>query len=146
MVRARAGHHGAIACPAGADAKRVIYAASNALRQALVDLHRTLLDAERRDYERLRGRVSDSEFLDVLVKNPDFGWLGALTTMIVQLDELDADATPDGPERECRARIRKLLIPAAGAGEFNRKYETSLQRNPEVAVAHGLVMRALAAL
>lgn len=121
----------------------MIDVAVNALRQTLIDLHRTLLDAERRDYERLRGRVSDSEFLDVVVKNPDFSWLGALTTMIVQFDELDADAKRRGLDKEYRARIRKLLTPAAGAGEFNRKYETSLQRNPEVVVAHGAVIRAL---
>ena len=124
----------------------MIEVAFNVLRQTLIDLHRTLLDAERRDYERLRGRVSDSEFLDVVVKNPDFGWLGALTTMIVQLDGLDADAKRRGLEKDCVAQIRKLLTPAAGAGEFNRKYETSLQRNPEVVVAHGAVMRALRAL
>ena len=121
----------------------MIDVAFNALRQTLIDLHRTLLDAERRDYERLRGRVSDSEFLDVVVKNPDFSWLGALTTMIVQFDELDADAKRRGLDKEYRAQIRKLLTPAAGAGEFNRKYETSLQRNPEVVVAHGAVIRAL---
>jgi hypothetical protein len=121
----------------------VTHVALNPVRQSLVVLHRTLLDAERRDYERLRGRVSDSEFLDVVVRNPDFSWLGALTTMIVQLDDLDADATRRGLDKDCLARIRKLLTPAAGAGEFNRKYETSLQRNPEVVVAHGAVMRAL---
>lgn len=124
----------------------MIKVAFNALRQTLIDLHRTLLDAERRDYERLRGRVSDSEFLDVVVKNPDFSWLGALTTMIVQLDGLDADAKRRGLDKACLVKIRALLTPAAGAGEFNRKYETSLQRNPEVVVAHGAVMRALGAL
>lgn len=123
----------------------MINVALDAVRQSLIVLHRTLLDAERRDYERLRGRVSDNEFLDVVVKNPDFSWLGALTTMIVQLDGLDADAKRRGLDRDCLARIRRLLTPAAGAGEFNRKYETSLQRNPEVVVAHGAVMRALGA-
>lgn len=117
--------------------------AVDAVRAALLDLHRRLLDAERRDYERLRGRVSDSEFLDVVVKNPDFSWLGALTTMIVTLDELDAGPENAGVGKELVAQIRKLLTPAAGGGEFNRKYETSLQRHPEVTVAHGVVMRKL---
>lgn len=113
--------------------------ALGAVRQMLMELHRVLLEAERRDYERLHGRLADGEFLEVVIKDPDFSWLGALTTLIVSLDELDEHA----PGRDCLARIRKLLTPMAGGGEFNRKYEASLQRNPEVVVAHGGVMRAL---
>ena len=109
------------------------------LRQTLVELHRVLLEAERRDYERLHGRLSDGEFLEVVIKDPDLRWLGALTTLIVSLDELGEQT----PGRQFVAHIRKLLMPTPGGDEFNRKYDASLQRNPEVVVAHGGVMRAL---
>ena len=33
------------------------------LRRPLLDLHKTLVDAEREDYERTRGRMSDGDFL-----------------------------------------------------------------------------------
>lgn len=112
-------------------------------RRALADLHRTLLEVERIDYERLHGRLSDGAFLDVVIKDPDFAWLGALTTLIVCLDELHAGAQGEVLGTDCFAQIRKLLTPAAGGGEFNRKYEVILQRSPEVVVAHGAVMRAL---
>lgn len=114
-------------------------------REALLELHRTLLDAERRDYERVHGRLSDGQFLEAMVKDPYLSWLGALTTMIVALDEIEDRARSQGPSSEWLAGIRELLNPAAGVGEFSRRYHASLQRNPEVVVAHGAVMRALPA-
>ena len=39
------------------------------LRQGLLRLHKTLLDLERRDYERARGRIGNSyEFLQLVLK------------------------------------------------------------------------------
>jgi len=111
----------------------------NFLRGALVALHSKLVESERRDYERLRGRVSDGEFLAVMVSNRDFSWLGALTTLIVHLE---APAGGSG-ERACLAEIRKALTPGADGGEFNRKYALLLKRNPEVLAVHGTVMREL---
>jgi hypothetical protein len=110
------------------------------LRQALLQLHRTLLEADRRDYERLRGRVSDGEFLEAVLKDPYFAWLGPLTGAIALLDELEADGKEAG--RDWLQRLRALLTPAGGE-DFHRRYEASLQRHPEVVVAHGAVMRAL---
>jgi hypothetical protein len=101
------------------------------LLQALVGLHHALVDAERRDYEQLCGRVADDEFLHLVINHPDFRWLGALTTIIVKLEQLDG------------AQLRKLLTPAADRGEFNRKYESSVNRNAKVLAAHRVVMRAL---
>jgi hypothetical protein len=105
-----------------------------------MDLHRTLLEAERRDYERLRGRVSDGQFLDAVLKDPYFAWLGPLTSLIAMLDELEAEGHEAG--KDWLARVRALLTPAGGE-DFHRRYESSLQRHPEVVVAHGAVMRAL---
>ena len=49
------------------------------LRQGLLRLHKILLDLERRDYERARGRISNSyEFLQLVLKDPWFDWLHRL--------------------------------------------------------------------
>jgi hypothetical protein len=110
------------------------------LRTALVGLHRKLVENERCDYERLRGRVSDGEFLAVMVSNGDFSWLGALTTLIVHLEEAPNDGGRSSVARECLTAIRKALTPGADGGEFNRKYAVLLKRNPEVLAVHRTVM------
>jgi hypothetical protein len=115
-------------------------------RSALLALHRALVDAERRSYEKELYRMADAEFLDALINNPRFAWLGALTALIARIDEMqeeDASVPIDG-NRDLVASIRKLLAPEAGASEFHRRYGERLQASPEVLVAHGAVMRALA--
>ena len=114
----------------------------DALRTALVELHRKLVATERQDYERLHGRVSDGEFLTVMVSNRDFSWLGALTTLIVHLDEAPREGGSSAA-RDCVMEIRKALTPGADGGEFNRKYGVILKRNSEVLAAQETVMREL---
>jgi hypothetical protein len=111
------------------------------VRLRLLDLHKALVEAERRDYERLHGRQSDTDFLEVLVKDPNLSWLGALTALMVRLDEAleDGEALEEGWIEE----IRKLLTLTVASGEFNPKYRQLTQLVPEVLVAHGAVMQAL---
>lgn len=109
------------------------------LRRPLLDLHKTLVDAERETYERGRGRMSDGEFLKALIDDPSFAWLGALTALIVRLEEVEEPVLPN----EYITEIRRLLKPDAGGSPFQRKYADLLQRRPEALVAHGGVMRAL---
>ena len=111
----------------------------SALRGPLLDLHKTLVDSEREDYERTRGRMSDGEFLKALIDDPAFAWLGALTALIVRLEELEATEAP----QEYLVEIRRLLKPDAAGRLFQRKYGELLQKRPEALVAHGAVMRAL---
>lgn len=115
-------------------------------RGALLELHRALVDAERRSYEKALYRMTDAEFLDALINEPRFAWLGALTTLIARIDEMEEeqDAAAPAGEKDLIASVRKLLAPEAGTSEFHRKYGELLQASPEVLVAHGAVMRALA--
>src|SRR5205807_9448388 len=99
----------------------------------------------RRTYERVRGRLPDRDFLEALINDPALSWLSALTALIVTLDELLEEESPDpATEREhCVAQIRNLLKPAAGATEFHHKYAEALPHSPDVRDAHGKTMRAL---
>src|SRR6266699_886178 len=94
------------------------------LRRPRLDLHKTLVDAERESYERGRGRLSDGEFLKALIDDPAFAWLGALTALIVRLEELETPVLP----KEYVAEIRRLLKPDADGSPFQRKYGDLLQR------------------
>jgi hypothetical protein len=109
------------------------------VRKRLLELHKSLLDAERREHERTLGRLTDGEFLEALVKDPAFAWLQPLTRAITELD----DVSPQSDWAAQEKRIRALLGPRSPDAEFARRYAAYLQASPEVLVAHGAVMREL---
>jgi hypothetical protein len=113
------------------------------MRRELLDLHRALVDSERREYEKSRGRMSDRAFLEALIGAPELAWLNPLTSLIVRLEELLEENAAHDAVRDCVAEIRKLLRPAADAQGFQRKYAEAMQRSPEVVVAHGRTISAL---
>jgi hypothetical protein len=105
------------------------------IRAALLDLHRALVEAERREHEKTLGRLSGGEFLQALIKDPVFAWLRPLTTLIVRLEELD-----DAPDAELLAAARALLTVD---GEFRQRCTALVQRSPDVAFAYAAARRAV---
>src|SRR6185369_5967206 len=106
------------------------------LRQGLLRLHKLLLDLERRDFERSRGRINNSyEFLQLVLKDPWFDWLHRLSEMIVQIDEaLDSHAETPLTEADATAlleRAKALLAPAETGSEFQKNYFLALQQSPD---------------
>jgi hypothetical protein len=119
-----------------------------ALRQGLLQLHKSLLDLERRDYEQSRGRIGNSyEFLQLVLKDPWFDWLHRLSELIVQIDEtLDLHAETPATEADATAlleRAKALLSPAESGSEFQKNYFLALQQSPDVVLLHSEIMRLL---
>ena len=119
------------------------------LRQGLLRLHKLLLDLERRDYERARGRISNSyEFLQLVLKDPWFDWLHRLSELIVQIDETLDTRDSEAPATEADAnalveRAKALLAPAETGTEFQKNYFLALQQSPDVVLLHSEIMRLL---
>ena len=118
------------------------------LRVGLLRLHKALLDLERRDYERARGRIGNSyEFLQLVLKDPWFDWLHRLSELIVQIDEnLDPNAETPATEADATAlmeRARALLTPAETGSEFQKNYFLALQQSPDVVLLHSEVIKLL---
>ena len=119
------------------------------LRLGLLRLHKALLDLERRDYERARGRIGNSyEFLQLVLKDPWFDWLHRLSELIVQIDEtLDThDTEKPATEADAKAlieRAKTLLAPAETGSEFQKNYFLALQTSPDVVLLHSELMRLL---
>jgi len=118
------------------------------LRTGLLRLHKTLLDLERRDYERARGRIGNSyEFLQLVLKDPWFDWLHRLSELIVQIDEtLDPHTETPATEDDAKAlieRARTLLAPSESGSQFQKNYFLALQQSPDVVLLHSEVMRLL---
>ena len=119
------------------------------LRHGLLRLHKLLLDLERRDYERARGRIGNSyEFLQLVLKDPWFDWLHRLSELIVQIDEsLDTrDTEAQLSEDDAQAlieRAKALLAPSETGTQFQKNYFLALQQSPDVVLLHSEVMRML---
>ena len=119
------------------------------LRQGLLRLHKILLDLERRDYERARGRIGNSyEFLQLVLKDPWFDWLHRLSELIVQIDEtLDThDTEKPATEDDAKAlieRAKTLLAPAETGSQFQKNYFLALQQSPDVVLLHSELMKLL---
>ena len=113
------------------------------VRHDVLDLHKTVLDAARREYERDHGRLRNTEFLSVLIEDPAFAWLNPLTALIVRIDEALEDEEQSPELEELASRLRALIAPGTGDPEFQRRYADILQREPDALVAHVRTMRAL---
>ena len=119
------------------------------LRQGLLRLHKLLLDLERRDFERARGRINNSyEFLQLVLKDPWFDWLHRLSELIVQIDESLDTREPETPMTEDDAqalteRAKVLLAPSETGTQFQKNYFLALQQSPDVVLLHSEVMRLL---
>jgi hypothetical protein len=118
----------------------------NELTRALRDLHRSLVEVERRNYEREWGPVGDGgQLLQLLTKHPQFDWLHRLSEFIVDIDELaDQPAVSDADLRASFVQANALLAPAeADSTDFSRRYVALLQDNPALVMAHANVRRVL---
>jgi hypothetical protein len=115
------------------------------LRQALLRLHKTLLDAQRVLYEREHGRVeSRGELLDLVLRDASFEWLRVLSALIARLDELAAE--DKDVSAEIRAVIDKLrtLVRFEGNSGFTDPYREIIEGVPDALVAHVQLSRLLA--
>lgn len=107
------------------------------LRPALLDLHKTLLDWQRAEYEREHGRQSGSELLQLLLSHPQFEWLRAISTLVVRIDEeLEADASPAGELDALVDTVRTTISVRDVLSPFGQRYEAALQDSPDAIFAH----------
>jgi len=114
-----------------------------ALRQALLELHRQLLEAQRIEAERFGGRMSASEVLQAATDDLRFSWLRELSDLVATLDQARAD--DDAGESEAAvARARELLDPPDPSTAFGARYLRALQDHPGVVLAHRAVTATLA--
>jgi hypothetical protein len=115
------------------------------LRSPLLELHRALLDAERREYEAAHGRVPAAELLQLALRHEQFAWLHQVSTVIVRVDELIASEEPPGviEVSVVSSHLRALLRPLPDGSAFEQRYDRAVQNDPAVLLAHRRVMQAL---
>ena len=107
------------------------------LRRLLLELHKTLIDWQRTDYERVRGRLQTSQLLNVMFNDPEFAWLRSMSGLIVRIDEALEVKPPKEPIESgpLAAAARDLIAPEAGSA-YAQRYHAALQELPEAVLAH----------
>jgi hypothetical protein len=112
----------------------------DALRSALLALHKALLAAERQNLERLHGPVSNAEYLQIVQDPLRYGWLKPFTELILAFDDDEEErASPE----ELADRSRELLAPPKQATPFGRRYLSLMQREPALVMAHSTLAKLL---
>ena len=109
------------------------------VRQALLRLHKTLLDWERAGFERTNGqRLTSNQLLDALLKEPQFAWLRGLSQMVVRIDEMLDDEIPPGPGdlEAVLGHVRDLTSPNETGNPYEQRYYAALQESPDAVFAH----------
>lgn len=111
------------------------------LREALLHLHKALVDSERVSYEQNIGTIpSPNHFLQLLTNDPWFAWLHPVSELIIAMDEaLDAKSKTPLTVELAGALVKQTatLLVASETGEgFSRHYFDALQRDPDVVMAH----------
>jgi hypothetical protein len=112
------------------------------LRRALLPLHKTLLEWERKIYEREHGRkMGAGELLQIIMTAPQFAWLRPISEVIVRIDQALDEEAPDMTVDVDAIIIqaRRLVAPDQTEKPYAQRYLTALQEVPDVVVAHGKV-------
>ena len=114
-----------------------------ALRQALLRLHKTLLDMERRDYEKAHGVVSTGELFRLVVGDEQFAWLHNISEFVVRIDETLSSDEPvtDADAHGPISLARKLFAPTETGDGFQKQYFNAIQRDPAVVMEHAELVR-----
>jgi len=107
-------------------------------RDILLKLHKSMLDLEREMHEGIHGKLSATDFLDLLLNDDDLAWLRKFSMLIVEIDEMFdlkeglTDEMVDANLRE----VRELVEMTEPDEYFRAKYQFALQRDPNAAGLH----------
>jgi catechol 2,3-dioxygenase len=115
------------------------------LRVRLLSLHKVLLEDSRAAYELDRGRVgSAGNLLQLVINDPWFAWLHALSELVVRIDQTIDEPSSTGADAAALFDQAGRLLTASENGDgFARRYYDALQRQPAVVLAHADVRRVL---
>jgi hypothetical protein len=116
------------------------------LRQAVLALHKRMIDEQRIRYERLHGRIqTTSEFLGLVLEHPEFEWIRAVSALVAQLDEWReaSEAASDQELEDIVAALRQLIQREGANSGFTQKYWEMIESTPAVLIEHVKLTRIL---
>jgi hypothetical protein len=114
-----------------------------ALREALLRIHKSLLEMERRSYEKEHGTVTAGELFRLVVDDSQFAWLHNISEFVVRIDEnlaSEEDVT-DSDSHVAITLARKIFAPSEAGDGFQKKYFDAIQKDPAVVIEHAQLAR-----
>lgn len=120
-----------------------VRAALRLMATRLTTIHRALIGEATATWAISTGAPPPAplELFRLLREDPAFGWLQPVTRAIVDLDELASSDLDDASALAVIDRLAELLD--GGGPELTANYQTVLQRDVEIATAHGELRAAL---
>ncbi|MGB2634971.1 MAG: hypothetical protein WAM58_13635 [Candidatus Acidiferrum sp.] len=114
-----------------------------ALRETLLRIHKSLLDMERRGYEKDHGTVTAGELFRLVVDDQQFSWLHNISEFVVRIDENLAgeEGVTDKDAHVAIALARKIFAPSESGDGFQKKYYDAIQCDPAVVMEHAELAR-----
>ncbi|HVH40864.1 MAG TPA: hypothetical protein VM925_00930 [Labilithrix sp.] len=107
------------------------------LIDALLEVHRALIDVARADFERENGRVASSgALLTLLTEHEAFAWLRPLSSFVASIES----ASEEDEIAAAFVDARALFEPGSA---FADTYYAALQRAPDAVMAHAALRTAL---
>ncbi|HEY2039568.1 MAG TPA: hypothetical protein VGG95_07875 [Edaphobacter sp.] len=114
------------------------------VRKPLLALHKSILDHERAEHEKIVGPITPAAFLQELISGASFRWIAPLSTAIANIDELLEDEKVTADDRIAGAQaIAALFAADAPDSPFRQRYLAVLQESPAVLHEHGRVVQVL---
>jgi hypothetical protein len=114
-----------------------------ALRQALLRIHKSLLEMERRSYEKEHGAVGAGELFRLVVDDPQFSWLHNISEFVVRIDEAlsNGEGVTETDSHVAISLARKIFAPSETGDAFQKKYYVAIQNDPAVVMEHAELAR-----
>jgi len=114
------------------------------LSKAFLRLHKTLLEGAKAEYEAKNGAIAGAnQYLQLVLDDPHFAWLRKMSSLIALIDEA-VSVRRSATETEANALLiqaKNLLDFADTDKNFNDKFQTALQKNPDAVIVHNDALR-----
>ena len=112
------------------------------LSRRLTRLHAVLLARERQAYEDLYGPISPNALLQLLLSDPRFGWLRALSQLMTRVDiAVHGEDPVTTSDVDAFLRDSEGLLRSGASDAFGTRYRQALQESPSAVMAHADVVK-----
>ena len=103
-----------------------------------------MLDGAKVEYEATNGKIPNANvYLQLVLDDPHFAWLRKISSLIALIDEATSVRRP-ATETDAQALLgeAKILLNFEDADEdFNDKFQTALQENPDAVLNYNDALR-----
>ena len=112
------------------------------IRNELLNLHKTLLEIERANYEAKFGKITNIQLLNLLFQDQNFLWLREISALVAEIDEFFAskEGIKEALGQELFSKSKRLFEEDAENEEFKDRFKANLDTESRVEDHHQRLM------